>query len=66
MASMDTGDPIHSDEWWVGFLSASIAKALRHRPLEGGRPILDRALRDFRQSPACTKDLRPHLRRERA
>ena len=61
--NVDTGDPTHIDEWWVGYLSTTMARALRHRPLEGGRLILERALREFKASPVCTPAVRRHLQK---
>lgn len=45
-------EPTHDDAWWVGYLSHTIANALKFSPLEASRGILERALHEFKASPA--------------
>jgi hypothetical protein len=61
MAAMDTSDPTSSDSWWVGYFATVIAKALGMTPFDVGRPHLERALKEYKRSPACTAEVRRHL-----
>lgn len=51
------------DAYWVGYLSHTIANALKFKPLEASRLVLERALHEFKASPASAglfgRQLRP-------
>jgi hypothetical protein len=51
MSAGNGSDP-KTDSFWVGYLAATIHRALAMSPLESSRFILERALKEFKGSPA--------------
>lgn len=65
--AVDNGiDPTQIDSWWVGYLAATIDEALSVAPLEGARFVLERSLKEFKRSSACTPAVAEALRKKGA
>jgi len=54
--------PEHTDGYWLGYLSGSVAQALGLPHLEAGREILANAMDGYLKSPACPPKGRRELK----
>lgn len=60
---MSAPDHPRSPHYWCAYLAASIAEAVKTRPFDHARSGLSKAVTDFKQTEACSPELRAQLNR---